>query len=47
MSIGRQPLLDVGNTDLTVDWAVDQKRFPFRQTLGGDFQIRERYSCQK
>lgn len=47
MSTGRQPVLDVGNTDPTFDWAIDQRNLPFRQTTEGDLQIKERHPCQE
>lgn len=40
-------MLDVGNTDPTSDWAIDQRSLPFRQPLEGDLQIRERHPCQE
>lgn len=36
ISTGRQPMLDVGNTDPTFDWAIDQRSLPFRQPLEGE-----------
>lgn len=47
ISTGRQPMLYVGNTDPTSDWAIDQRSLPFRQPLEGDLQMRERHPCQE
>lgn len=47
ISTGRQPVLGVGNTNPTFDWAIDQRSLQFRQSLEGDLQIRKRQACQE